>query len=162
MIAPLGTAPRRGRARLSMIELSLMAVLLIVVIIGMMLCSSSSEGENKLLGGSSSLGALEPMVCPLIAGDTRYVPPGSRGQGPTSFPSSCKPPVLSATILCCWERFARGGTMSDASSSREPLEEAAREYVARLKEAYPSINEQVLYDLVYQIALRRVEEAEGV
>ncbi len=52
--------------------------------------------------------------------------------------------------------------MSDASSSREPLEEATREYVARLKEAYPGINEQVLYDLVYQIALRRVEEAEGV
>ena len=52
--------------------------------------------------------------------------------------------------------------MSDASGSREPLEEATREYVARLKESYPGINEEDLYDLVYQIARRRVEEAEGL
>ena len=45
---------------------------------------------------------------------------------------------------------------------REALEEATREYVERLKEAYPGINERELYDLVYQIALRRVVEAEGV
>ena len=52
--------------------------------------------------------------------------------------------------------------MSDAYSGREPLEEATREYVERLKEAYPGINERELYDLVYQIALRRVVDAEGV
>ena len=52
--------------------------------------------------------------------------------------------------------------MSDAYSGREALEEATREYVERLKEAYPGINERELYDLVYQIALRRVVEAEGV
>jgi hypothetical protein len=53
-------------------------------------------------------------------------------------------------------------TVSEAYSGREPLEEATREYVERLKEAYPDINERELYDLVYQIALRRVEDAEGV
>jgi hypothetical protein len=52
--------------------------------------------------------------------------------------------------------------VSDAYSGREALEEATREYVERLKEAYPGINERELYDLVYQIALRRVVEAEGV
>lgn len=48
-------------------------------------------------------------------------------------------------------------------SSREEgneLEEATREYVERLKRAYPDINEQDLYDLVLQVARRRVEEAE--
>jgi hypothetical protein len=60
------------------------------------------------------------------------------------------------------ERPARGETVSDAYSGREALEEATREYVERLKEAYPGINERELYDLVYQIALRRVVEAEGV
>ena len=59
-------------------------------------------------------------------------------------------------------RPARGETVSDAYSGREALEEATREYVERLKEAYPGINERELYDLVYQIALRRVVEAEGV
>ncbi len=43
---------------------------------------------------------------------------------------------------------------------REKLEEATREYVDRLKEAYPGINERDLYDLVYEIARQRVEEAE--
>jgi len=43
---------------------------------------------------------------------------------------------------------------------REELEEATREYVDRLKEAYPSINERDLYDLVYEIARKRLEEAE--
>ena len=52
--------------------------------------------------------------------------------------------------------------MSEAYSGRELLEQATREYIERLKEAYPSINERELYDLVYQIALRRVEDAEGV
>ncbi len=52
--------------------------------------------------------------------------------------------------------------MSEAHSGRELLEEATREYVERLEEAYPGINERELYDLVYQIALRRVEDAEGV
>ena len=51
--------------------------------------------------------------------------------------------------------------MSEAYDDREQLKEATREYVERLKEAYPSINERELYDLVYQIALRRVEDAEG-
>ncbi len=51
--------------------------------------------------------------------------------------------------------------MSEGYGGREPLEEVTREYVDRLKEAYPSINERELYDLVYQIALRRVEDAEG-
>ena len=40
------------------------------------------------------------------------------------------------------------------------LEEATREYVDRLKEAYPGINERDLYDLVYEIARKRLEEAE--
>ena len=53
-------------------------------------------------------------------------------------------------------------TSSGTSGSREPLEEATREYVKRLKEAYPGINERDLYELVYPIALRRVEDAEGV
>jgi len=52
--------------------------------------------------------------------------------------------------------------VSEAYGGREPLEEATREYVERLKEAYPDISERELYDLVYQIALRRVEEAEGL
>ncbi len=43
---------------------------------------------------------------------------------------------------------------------REELEEATREYVDRLKEAYPGINERDLYDLVYEIARKRIEEAE--
>ncbi|MDQ3735997.1 MAG: hypothetical protein M3318_00960 [Actinomycetota bacterium] len=50
---------------------------------------------------------------------------------------------------------------SGAAGSREPLQEATREYVERLKEAYPGINERDLYELVYPIALRRVEDAEG-
>ena len=59
-----------------------------------------------------------------------------------------------------------GPTKQDTGSatpgSREPLEEATKEYVERLKEAYPGINERDLYELVYPIALRRVEDAEGV
>jgi uncharacterized protein YjbJ (UPF0337 family) len=53
-------------------------------------------------------------------------------------------------------------TGSGTPGSREPLEEATKEYVERLKEAYPGINERDLYELVYPIALRRVEDAEGV
>lgn len=49
--------------------------------------------------------------------------------------------------------------MSEAYGRAE-LEEATREYVDRLKEAYPGINERDLYDLVYEIARKRVEEAE--
>ena len=52
-------------------------------------------------------------------------------------------------------------TGSGTAGSREPLEEATSEYVERLKEAYPGINERDLYELVYPIALRRVEYAEG-
>ncbi len=52
-------------------------------------------------------------------------------------------------------------TGSGAPSSREPLQEATREYAKRLREAYPGINEGDLYELVYPIALRRVEDAEG-
>ncbi len=52
-----------------------------------------------------------------------------------------------------------GGAMSEAYDGDE-LEEATREYVRRLKEAYPGINEQDLYVLVYEIARQRVEEAE--
>jgi hypothetical protein len=52
--------------------------------------------------------------------------------------------------------------VAEAYGGREQLEEATREYVERLKEAYPGINERELYDLVYQVALRRVEDAEGV
>ena len=48
--------------------------------------------------------------------------------------------------------------MSDPNERGE-LEEATREYVDRLKEAYPGINEQDLYALVYEIARQRVEEA---
>jgi len=51
--------------------------------------------------------------------------------------------------------------VSEAYGGREPLEVATREYVKRLKEAYPGINERELYDLVYQMALRRVEDTEG-
>jgi hypothetical protein len=49
--------------------------------------------------------------------------------------------------------------VSDLHESSE-LEEATREYVARLKNAYPRINEQDLYELVYEIARQRVDEAE--
>ena len=54
--------------------------------------------------------------------------------------------------------------MSEAreGSSREPLEEATREYVEKVKEAYPNINERELYELVYQIAHRRLEDAEEI
>ena len=48
--------------------------------------------------------------------------------------------------------------MSDPNESSE-LEEATREYVDRVKNAYPGINEQDLYTLVYEIARQRVEEA---
>ena len=50
--------------------------------------------------------------------------------------------------------------MSEAHQSREPLEEATREYVDKVKEAYPDINERELYELVLQIARRRLEDAE--
>jgi len=40
------------------------------------------------------------------------------------------------------------------------LEQVTKEYVDRVKEAYPSINEQDLYELVYEVARRRVEEAQ--
>ena len=43
---------------------------------------------------------------------------------------------------------------------REELVEATREYVDKLKQAYPGINERDLYDLVYEIARKRIEEAE--
>lgn len=46
------------------------------------------------------------------------------------------------------------------SYAMDEVEEATKEYVDRLKKAYPSINERDLYDLVYEIARRRVEEAE--
>jgi hypothetical protein len=49
--------------------------------------------------------------------------------------------------------------VSEAYESSE-LEEATREYVDRLKRAYPGINERDLYDLVYEIARQRVVEAE--
>lgn len=49
--------------------------------------------------------------------------------------------------------------MSEAYGGAE-LEEATREYVRRLKEAYPGINEEDLYVLVYEISRQRVEEAE--
>ena len=55
--------------------------------------------------------------------------------------------------------LTRGGVVSEPRESGE-LEEATREYVDRLKRAYPSINEQDLYELVLQVARRRVEEAE--
>lgn len=42
------------------------------------------------------------------------------------------------------------------------LEKATKDYVDRLKDAYPDINERDLYDLVLTVARRRVEEAEGV
>ena len=42
----------------------------------------------------------------------------------------------------------------------DELEEATREYVNRVKEAYPGINEEDLYTLVYEIARKRVEEAQ--
>ena len=50
--------------------------------------------------------------------------------------------------------------MSDPNEERNVLEEATREYVDRLKNAYPGINEQDLYALVYEIARQRVEEAQ--
>ena len=53
----------------------------------------------------------------------------------------------------------RGDAVSEPGETGE-LEEATREYVARLKEAYPGINEQDLYALVYEIARQRVEEAQ--
>jgi hypothetical protein len=56
---------------------------------------------------------------------------------------------------------AKEDTGSGTAGSREPLEEATKEYVERLKGAYPGINERDLYELVYPIALRRVEDAEG-
>jgi len=56
---------------------------------------------------------------------------------------------------------AKEDTGSGTAGSREPLEEATKEYVERLKEAYPGINERDLYELVYPIALCRVEDAEG-
>jgi hypothetical protein len=56
----------------------------------------------------------------------------------------------------------RGGPVSEAHGSIEPLEEITREYVDKLKETYPNINAEELYELVFQIAIRRVEEAEGV
>jgi hypothetical protein len=49
--------------------------------------------------------------------------------------------------------------MSEPYESDE-LKEATREYVDRLQKAYPGINERDLYDLVYEIARQRVEEAE--
>ena len=39
------------------------------------------------------------------------------------------------------------------------LEEATREYVDRVKNAYPSITEQDVYIRVYEIARQRVEKA---
>jgi hypothetical protein len=56
--------------------------------------------------------------------------------------------------------LARGDLVSEPYEGNE-LQEATREYVDRLKRAYPDINEQDLYDLVYEIARRRVEEAES-
>jgi uncharacterized protein YjbJ (UPF0337 family) len=56
---------------------------------------------------------------------------------------------------------AKEDTGSGTSGSREPLQEATREYVEKLKEAYPGINERDLYELVYPIALRRMEDTEG-
>ena len=50
--------------------------------------------------------------------------------------------------------------MSDPGKSRE-LEEAMIKYVARLKLAYPGINQRDLAELVLQIARQRVEEAES-
>lgn len=49
--------------------------------------------------------------------------------------------------------------MAEPRESGE-LEEATREYAARLKRAYPDLDEQDLYDLVIQIARRRVEETQ--
>src|SRR5919112_391494 len=60
------------------------------------------------------------------------------------------------------ESRVKEGAGSGTAGSREPLEEATKEYVESLKEAYPGINERDLYELVYPIALRRVEDAEGV
>jgi hypothetical protein len=48
--------------------------------------------------------------------------------------------------------------VSEPNQSSE-LEVATREYVERLKETYPNINERDLYELVYEIARQRVEEA---
>ena len=45
-------------------------------------------------------------------------------------------------------------------NERNELEEATQEYVDRLKQAYPDINDRDLYELVLQVARQRVEEAE--
>ncbi len=42
----------------------------------------------------------------------------------------------------------------------DELEELTREYVESVKEVYPGINDQDLYELVYEIARKRVEEAQ--
>ena len=42
----------------------------------------------------------------------------------------------------------------------DKLDEVTKEYVDSVKEAYPGINEQDLYELVYEVARRRVEEAQ--
>jgi hypothetical protein len=55
--------------------------------------------------------------------------------------------------------LTRGGMVSE-SDERSELEEATREYVERLKKAYPNINEQDLHTLVLQIARQRVEESQ--
>ena len=49
--------------------------------------------------------------------------------------------------------------MAEPRESGE-LGEATREYVDRLKRVYPDLDEQDLYELVIQIARRRVEEAQ--
>lgn len=46
------------------------------------------------------------------------------------------------------------------SHELDKLEQVTKEYVDRVKEAYPGINEQDLYELVYEVARRRVEEAQ--
>ncbi len=56
--------------------------------------------------------------------------------------------------------LTRGGVVTEPRDESNELEEATREYVERLKRAYPGINEQDLYELVLQVARRRVEEAE--
>ena len=55
--------------------------------------------------------------------------------------------------------LARGATVSEPYGLEE-LEELTREYVESVKEAYPGINDQDLYELVYEIARKRVEEAQ--
>ena len=51
--------------------------------------------------------------------------------------------------------------MLDLHESRE-LTEATMKYVAGLKLAYPTLNERDLYELVYEVARQRVEEAQKV